>query len=254
MQFSDSSTKQGLIEDITFLTGMDTTAYATADRTRNINRWYYNVFAAILEVEGGWEFDDTDKTDLPVLTTNMVASQQDYELPKSVTTNPTTLQGGATSGAIMKIHRVEVKDANGLWVKLKQLDQREVKGALTEYKKTPGMPSEYDVRGGSLFLFCPPAAANTTLTAGLKIYIAREVYTFLASDTTREPGFAEPYHRVLSLGAAFDWFTAKMQPDRAAMVKGQIDELMADLKRFYGRRNADKVPRLNPRLVNRIVR
>lgn len=254
MQFSDTSTQQGIIEDITFLTGMDTTQYATAQRTRNVNRWYQNVLNEILKADAAWEFDDTDKTDLPVLTTALVANQSDYELPKSLTTNPTTLQGGSTAGGILQIHAVEVMNANGVYEPLKQTDIRDIQSkgiAITEYKKTPGMPSEYDIRGNTLFLKCPPASGSVTLSAGLKIYITREGYAFLASDTTKEPGFAEQFHRILSFGAALDWFIAKA-PNKAANMKTLIDGMMTDLRAFYGARNRDKTMRITPRRVSTI--
>lgn len=247
MQFSDTSTKQGLIEDITFWTGMDTTQYATADRTRNINRHLMDVVTEILKSDGAWEYDDTDKTDLPSLTTTLVASQQDYELPKSLTTNPTTLQGGSTAGAILKIHRVEVKDASGIWTKLEQLDQREIGQALDEFQKNDGLPRFYDVRGNIIFLYPQPASASVTLSAGLKIHITREPYMFLATDTTKEPGFAEPFHRILSYGASMDWLLSKNQSAKAANLKTLIDEKMANLRDFYGGRNRDKTVRARPR-------
>lgn len=251
MQFSDTSGKQGIIEDITFHTGIDTTQYPTADRTRNVNRWYLRAVDEMLKADAEWEFDDTDKSDLPVLTTTLVASQEDYELPKSLTTNATTLQGGSTAGGILKIHSVEVKDAAGIYQPLKQFDIRDLKGlSITEYKKTAGMPSEYDIRGNTLFLKCPPAAGSVTLSAGLKIYITREPYVFVAADTTREPGFAEQFHRLLSYGASFDWFIAKA-PNKAPGMKVLIDEMIAGLKAFYGSRNRDKKQRLKPRSMTR---
>ncbi len=252
MQFSDASNLQGLIQDITFWTGMDTTAYATKDRTRNINRWYYDVFTKILQTEGAWEFDDTDKTDLAQLTATLTADQEDYELPKSLATNSYTLQGGSTAGGILKIHRVEVKDAGGIWQKLDQFDQRDIKGSLEEFMKNSGMPRYYDFRGNSVFLKPAPASGQVTLTAGLKLYISRELYTFTDADTTREPGFAENFHRILSLGASKDWFDAKPGTggDRAERVEKRLAELMDGLVKHYGARNADRTPRIRPRDIS----
>ena len=250
MQFSDSSTKQGIIEDITFLTGMDTTQYALADRVRNVNRHLMRAVDVILRADADWEFDDTDKTDLPTYTADLVASQQDYELPKSLSSDAYTLQGGATAGAILKILRVEVKDANGIWSKLEQLDQREVKVALGEFQKTPGIPRFYDPRGNSIFLYPAPASGQVTLTAGLKLYIVREPDAFTASDTTKEPGFPELYHRLLSYGASKDWFQKSQQFDRVAEMDKEILVLEAGLKAFYGGRNKDKQARITRRGAN----
>lgn len=252
MQFSDTSTSQGLLQDVTFLTGMDTTAYATADRTRNMNRWYSRVISLIFKAQGLWEFDDTDKTDLPQATADLVNGQADYELPKSLTTNPTTLQGGVTGGAITKLLRVEVQDANGTWIKLKQIDQSDIPVALDEFMKTNGTPRYYDVRGNTLILYATPATGYVTLTAGLKIYFAREAYKFLAADTTREPGFAEMFHRILSLGASYDWFIKTHEFDKAQSMKLEIAEQERGLTEFYAGRNPSKNANIRRRVTSLI--
>lgn len=252
MQFSDTSTKQGILERITFLTGMDTTAYATADRTREINRWYQRVVALIFKAHGEWEFDDTDKTDHPQATAALVNGQEDYELPKSLSTNPTTLQGGSTAGGILKILRVEVLDVNGLWVKLEQFDQADLGVALDEWQKTDGLPRFYDVRGNSLFLKPAPATGYVTMSAGLKIYFSREAYMFLAGDTTREPGFAELFHDILPLGASHSWFVKTGNFDRATAMKNEIKEMEEELMNFYGQRNKGRKARVVPRKVRSI--
>lgn len=250
MVFSDSSTKQGMIERVTFLTGMDTTAYATAERTREINRWYQRVVSLIFKSHGAWDFDDTDKTDFPTLTTTMVNGQEDYDLPKSLTTNATTLQGGVTAGGILKILRVEAKDANGVWVKLNQFDQADVGVALDEWQKTDGVPRFYDLRGNTVFLKPAPATGSVTMSAGLKIYIAREPYVFVAGDTTREPGFAELFHDILPLGAAHSWFVKTANFDKANSLRNEIKSLEDGLVEFYGQRNKDKTLKMNIRRVS----
>jgi len=246
MQYSDTSTNQGIIQDITFLTGQDTNAYTLNDRTRNVNRHYLEVVNLIIRASGAWEFDDTGKTDHPVLTSTLVDGQSDYELPKSVTSDVYTKQGDATKGGILKIHRVEVLDSNSVWSRLKQIDQREVRGAWDEFQKTDGLPRFYDIRGGSIFLKPAPATGTVTLSGGLKIYILREPYVFTASDTTREPGFAEIFHRRLSLGASYDWFMANV-PERATSLKAEIMQMDEAIKEFYGSRDRDYTPRLIPK-------
>ena len=80
MVFSDSSTKQGLVEEIDFLLGTDATDYPTAQKTRNINRWFDRVISLILQADAKWEWDDTNYTDLPIATASLVANQQDYSI------------------------------------------------------------------------------------------------------------------------------------------------------------------------------
>src|SRR3990167_10070724 len=98
MQFNDTSTRTGLIQDCEDLLGMTaaTISGTTATLqmfTRYINGWYRKTVSWIWQATGDWEWDDTNLTDLPIATTTLVASQQDYALPSTA----------------QKILRVEVK-------------------------------------------------------------------------------------------------------------------------------------------------
>ena len=85
MVFSDSTNKLGIVEDIDFLVNTNSTSYPTAQKTRNINEWYNRVIGWILEAQDDWQWDDTNQTDLPIGTISLVASQQDYPEPTSLT-------------------------------------------------------------------------------------------------------------------------------------------------------------------------
>ena len=75
------STKDGLVQDVHSLTHTTTASYAIADVCRNVNQSYHDVTRLIWESSGAWQYDDSNKTDLPIATTDLVAGQQDYELP-----------------------------------------------------------------------------------------------------------------------------------------------------------------------------
>lgn len=230
MQFDDSSTLQGLKQDIDFLCGTNDTAYTENDKVRNINRWAYRVVTWIYRASGTWQFDDSNKTDFPIATTTLVASQQDYELPSD----------------LLKIERVEVLDSDGNYRKLKAIDQSQIDQALTEFKESDGLPQYYDLVGNSLFLYPAPAAADVTTSAGLKIHFLREIDVFTGSDTTQEPGFAEPFHRLLSLGAAYDWLVANGTQQRLQNVRQEIEIMREELAAFYKDRNRDVKIQVKP--------
>lgn len=231
--FSDTSNKTGIIEDITFLTGMDTNNYPLVDRTRCVNRWYYKAVMAAFESSGDWEFDDTNQTGFPIATTTLVDDQADYGLPSNA----------------LRIQRVEVKDAGGIWHELLPVDDKMIPVALGEYFKTKGLPSRYRLIRNSIVLYAPPSTSMVTASAGLKIYFLREVDEFSASDTTQEPGIAEPFHRILSLGAAYDWVIAK-GGDNAAALRQEVEILMNDLRKFYAGRHENLPPRIRTRVEN----
>jgi len=149
MQFSDTSTKNGLIQECeTWLFGNDYGAISgntnlLATFTRLLNTGLDEVTASIMEVDGRWQYDDTNYTDFPIATTNLVVGQQDYQL----------------SVSHIKILGVEIKDNNGDWYAVAPLDQQDIRRsghALTEFLEENGRPQYYDITGGSVFLYPPP--------------------------------------------------------------------------------------------------
>ena len=75
-------------------------------------------------------------------------------------------------------------------------------GDLTEnaeYHETKGLPRFYNLVGSNIELFPAPSSSEVTATAGLKIYVSREVDEFVSTDDTQEPGIPKPFHKILSL-------------------------------------------------------
>src|SRR3990167_7720200 len=98
MVLSVSSGKYGILQRATLLVFGDstdhTTDYPLADMVSSANVWLQEVTKWIWLTVGTWEFDDSNQTDLPIATTTLVASQQDYSLATTVS----------------ELLRVEVKD------------------------------------------------------------------------------------------------------------------------------------------------
>ena len=228
--------KPSLIEDIDWLLGTDSTQYPLADKLRNINLWNYDVESDILRYNSNWEWDDTNKTDFPIGTTNLVASQTDYALPAN----------------FLKLLRVEVLDAGGSYRKLDQFDEQQVAVGLTEFMKTDGMPLYYREIGSSIELYPAPSATDTTLTAGLKVYYQRTHTEFTNADASVSPGFPATFHRILSLGASYDYATTKLSSNTTLInnLKAKIDEMRASIKEYYSTRNREVRPKLKVRTKN----
>ena len=227
MVFSDSTTKQGIVEEIDFLLGTDSTEYPTAQKTRNVNRWYDRATSLILQADSRWQWDDLNQTDLPIGTMSLVANQQDYS---------------QTDVEFLKILKVECKNSSGDWTALKQIDITQKKDiAMTEYRETAGTPAEFDLVGNSLFLYPKPSYASS---GGLKIYYQRVPDYFTADDTTQEPGFAKPFHRLLSYGAAYDYAIAKNMMGKIPLLQTEIAKIEAGLIEFYSSRNRDMRQRI----------
>lgn len=232
MVFSDSTNKQGIVEEIDFLLDIvdsGSTDYPIAQKTRNINNRYDKVVNQILTADGNWEWDDENYTSTrPVATTALVANQQDYSL---------------AGEGILKILRVELRDNANNWVHLIPFNQDQRRGiALPEYLETAGNPQYYDVFANSLFLYPKPDYSDS---AGLKIYYQRDFNHFTASDTTKTPGFDPTFHRLLSLGAALDYAVAKDMPGRVASFQQEIAALEAQLIEHYAKKDSSQKVRIS---------
>lgn len=225
MQFSDTASNTGLCQDIDFMCHTDTTSYPLKDKARNMNTWYRKTVSWIREAPSGWQYDDSNLTDLPIYLTTLVTTsgseQSDYELPSTA----------------QKIERVEVLDNNNDYQLVKPMDKEQVTTeAMSEFRETPGIPRFYDLLGRSVILYPKPGASFTTTTSGLKLHVARDVDSFVATDTTQEPGFASNFHRILSLGASFDFEEDTVKKN---FFLGQIRELKEELVEFYSTRNVE---------------
>ncbi len=209
-----------IFEDIDFLVGSNSISFPPEDKLRIVNKINYDVTSDILRYQSNWEFDDTNETDFPIATTNLVTSQQDYSLPST----------------LVKLVRVEVKDSGGNYQRVEQLDETQIDQALSEFMKTDGLPRYYREIGNSIELY--PAPADVTLTNGLKCYYQRVVQDFTNADAAVEPGFSKQFHPILSYGAAYEYATINQLPNAEAL-KARLDELREELREYYSNRNRE---------------
>lgn len=234
MQFSDTINKTGLVEDCSFVlfgdSGDHTADYPLADLARNINNWYDKVVTAIFKADSMWEWDDSNATDLPIANIDLANGQQDY---------------GVSGLTFLKITRVDVKDSNGNGINLLPVYPGMLRGiALSEYYKVAGIPKVYYPKASSLFLYPAP---NYNYTKGLRIFYQRNVSYFVATDTTKVPGFAATYHRILSLGGAYEYALVNGMDDKMALINRELYGdgrtkvgLFDELINFYSARNVDQ--------------
>lgn len=227
MEFSNTANSQGLIEDVDFLCGSNSSSYPTVHKTRNINQAYQDVTRLIWEVSDDWQYDDSNATDIPLAYGTLVHSQQNYEFPTDA----------------QKVRRIEIKDVNGEWVKLSPMDYRDVDVALPEFQSDAGLPMFYDMIGRSIFLYPTPSSAYCTLASGMAVYVDRNVTLFTTASTTASPGFAPQFHRILSLQAALDF--EKDVNQRQLWLAEKVN-LIEGLKKFYGSREVERRSEIRP--------
>lgn len=242
MQFSDTTNKLGLIQDCEFWTGLgDTGISGTAsllkDFTRLINERYSSATAAILGVNKRFHWDDSNHTDLPIGTFNLVKSQSQYSILVAL---PDTNQDWLT------IERVEIYQEDGNTKLLTPLDKSEVGIAWDEFQETDGTPQYFDFDGFSLKI--KPAPSYNYTNGGI-IYAKRAPLYFASSDTTKKPGFASIYHSLLSIGASADWCLVN-KPDKYKMLEEKFNQKMygkGGLIEFYSKINDYEKPRITRR-------
>lgn len=239
MIFYNATTKQGICQEIDRLCDSDDTNYPRLDKTARVNSSLEELVGEIISSDGVWEWDDTNQSDLPVGTGNLVEGQESYSF----------------ASEYLKVKRIKVKDVNGIWVLLRQIDQKDleesglVSGAienlfgLTSGNPNKGLPLYYDVLGDTIRLYPSPTSTQVTLTAGLKVDFVRTAVLFTAVSTTAndltEPGLPSPYHLLLAYMAALP-YCMSYKRDRVAVYTMKVTQMKAQLLKFFGKRNPNR--------------
>jgi len=221
---------------INFLTNTSTTEYPAADRLININKWYNQVHAWILQAGDEWDYDDSNQTDFPTITTDLVANQQDY--------------GGLGKEYVIKVKRAEITYDGSYWVKALPFDLNEDENALDTTSVSSDFSQEYPryrLLNNSVLVYPIPTA---NVTGGLKLYIDRSVVEFTSGEVTtgtKVPGFDVNFHDILPLGASYDYLYAR-RGDKSLMQ--DILLLKQDLMKQYSKKVVDRKYAVTPAIEN----
>jgi hypothetical protein len=231
MQFSDTSTNQGIIQDISFLLGVDLNNYLISDRTRNINERFRMVWQMIFESYGGWKWQDDNSNSNPYT---------DVDVDSGVAT-------GALPTGALTIREAQIKDSNGVYHQIQCITEQEyfdMGGDSRWNQATAGQP-QYLLPYEDTWRLLP--APNYTLSGALRIYFDADISTFAASDTTKVPGFASPFHRMLSIGASLDYALSRKMQDKVVYLQNLWNDYEKRLRDFYSKRYFTRYPaRINP--------
>lgn len=234
-QFNSEANGLDLYSDCRYLCGIDetsdTTTYPIKAFTRNANFGLDRVLALVLKADGGWIFDDTNQIgELLDVTNNLVSGTQ--KVPLSVNW--------------LTIARVRVKNSAGSWITLPELNRKaQTDSQLTA---TSGTPSSYFHLGNYLYF---DKAPNYSSAGGIEVQFQRGASYFAYTDSTKTPGFAVQFHRLIALYAALDYCETNYLPDRAATIRSRIGAppdllnnqagsgMEKELVDFYSRRDED---------------
>lgn len=211
---------------IYFLTKTNSTSLPNATMLILINNAYEREASLIMSCDRRWQWDDSNQTDFPIATTDLVSGQADYSL----------------SVSHLKIRRVECS-ANSTasnWNVLDVYDEEDEKESITQQSTLSGVPYRYNELGSSIIVDPKP---NFNCTAGLKLYFQRAPILFTSSDLstgTALPGFNSLYHDLIALWASFDYAIANGLSN-ANQIFAEIDRKEKALKSDYIGRNKDDV-------------
>lgn len=217
-----------LKSDIDFLCGSTSASYPDADKIRNLNIAYNDVARLVWESAGSWQFDDSNASTLPIAKTTLVHNQQDYSLPTDA----------------QRVEEVVVKDSSGNWSKLRPFDIHDTTIAPEEYLDTAGLPVYYDIIGRSIMLYPTPSSGYCILASGLGVYVSRNVTEFAVTASSEVPGFAIPFHRILSYAVAMDFIQDNSQRQTYAILKDKLEKGLAN---FYAKRDVESPSQIKPR-------
>lgn len=240
MIYNSEANGLDLYSDARFLCGIDetadTTSYPIKAFTRNANLALDRIQSLIFKADG-WTSDDTNQTgELLDVSNNLVSGTQKT----------------ACSVTWLTIEKVRIKDQNGNWITLPELPRKQqTDGQLTA---ASGTPSSYFRLGNYLYF---DKAPNYSSTGGMEVQFQRGASYFAYTDTTKAPGFATPFHRLVSLWGALDWCDLN-SPTRSSAIRARIGsppDLMnaepgsgmeKELVDYYSRRDGDAKATLIP--------
>lgn len=242
MQFNDTSTFKGIIQIIEKELGLEReyisgNSNKLKETTADVNlAWDDYAYIALKAM--GWEWDDSNFTDYPIIKTNIVSGQRDYTF--------TTDEGG---NLILDIYKVLVLSSATATV-YDQIEPVNQQGGgdevydLEAENTTQGTPVQYDKTANGIFLDPIP---SYNATNGLKVYINREPSYFVSTDTTKKPGCPGIHHRYFALKAALDYARRnslsvynRLREEVVSFEGDEEKNLVGSIERYFARRSKDE--------------
>jgi hypothetical protein len=228
--FSDTSTLQGLVEHLKFISGQDSLHINDATRLLNFAIDDYSHIA--LTSSGKWKFDDFTNTDNPVATATLNAEEEHIPLETE----------------FLMLNQVQIL-IDGKYQVLTPIDPRDNKeNVLGTVYETSGKPIYYDYDAHNLYLY---PKSDTTRT--VKVLFSRAANYFDVTDTTAEIGIPRIHHEYLALKAAQKLGfrindSTKTDIERELSRWEGVDGQGGKIRDFYSKRDQDTPRRLKAKI------
>lgn len=230
MQFSDTTTRQGLIQSCEDYCGFapagisgDSTKLQTF--TRLINEGYKKVASIIFKCDGRWQWDDTNQTDDSTSDGNLSTGVSKYDI---------LLASPAVNQDWLEVERVEILDSDDNSKKLRPINRTDIGCSLDEFMDVASTPEYFDWTGSQIRFFPAP---DYDKTDGFTIYFKRAPLLFATTDTTKRPGINSLYHNYLALYASMMYCKHNDMNNRVAQLEKDLALMEVDIKEHYGKRD-----------------
>ena len=216
----------------------DNTKYPLTKKVVDVNLAVDKFFAIALQASGKWQFDDSNHTKDPIITTDLISGQRDYHFTVDEQSN-----------LILDIYRVMVANEAGIFYDLKTADQQ-TRGykslGFVDGQNITGKPYKYDKTANGVFLDPIP---DYNATDGLKMFISREASYFVSGDTTKVFGACGLFHEYLALRPSYYFAYRKGLKNKLDLLN-EMNKMEADIDEYYGQRSKDEKPVIKNRITN----
>lgn len=214
-------------------------SYPIADLTADANLGLAKAWSIVFSSDGKWQWDDSNFTDYPIITTDIVANQRDYAF---LTDNSGNL--------ILDIYKVTIKNNDGIYEEIYPVDVQsdEYTESFYDGQDITGIPQAYDKTANGIFFDVVP---DYDAEDGLKIYINREGSFFTTTDTNKKPGFAGLFHEYVVLFASYKYASRNGYKNKQDIYNDMII-MENEMRRYYGKREQDVVTQITANQINSV--
>ncbi len=240
--FNDTTTYKGLVQEYEKECGLETGRISGS--TKNLkdfavaaNLAFDRFWSIAIPASGTWQLDDSNHTDYPIITTNIVSGQRDYSF---------TVDG--SNNLILEIYKVLVADSNGVFSEIDPVDVQSTHdetASFTDGQNGTGVPYRYDKTANAIFLDPIP---NYNYANGLKVYINREPSYFTYTDTTKKPGVPGIFQRYFSIRPAMD-YARRNDSVKYKTLQLEVAQMEEAIKQHYSKRSRDEKSRITTKKI-----
>jgi len=233
MIFNDTTNKEGLIQSCEWWGGFqnaDISGDATLLKifTSRINRRLEKYLGMLGAGSRLSTIDDTNFTDQPFSTFDIVDGQHSYEFKEDEDGN-----------SISDITAVLIKTkSGGQFVKMDKLtlDDEDAELIMGGDTGKSGVPTGFIERNNTIFFDITP---NFSLTDGGKLFYKRSPSYFVYTDTTKEPGIPFQFHEMVAIGAIYDWILVNKSNATTLItrIEAELDKWESEFRVYVELRN-----------------